>query len=796
MDREKLRKRLMETFLGELEDRLQSMSRELLALEQKGSTASERARLIPSLLRHAHSLKGAARAVDTRLIEEACHRFEEILGTAQKEPEQLNADVFQLLFGTIDGLEEAKGRLRGDQGLEGGLLEGISLEMEMYIEHMLPGARKADSKPSEEPPAPTPSDDAEPPPEGELDFAAAADAEPQQPDDDPEVPVSAPGGPASAEGLSVRIDTEKLDLLLPRSGELLVARQRLRATAERLGALRDTVDRLHADWRLAKALLARLASSQPGAAGQALPGRISELCESTPARLSALEAELEQTQIAFTADWRLLDQAAVSLDEHVRRIRMLPFAHGCVGLDRLVRDLARESGKEAELQIEGGEVEIDRSILEGLKDPLRHLIRNAVDHGIEKPGERRQVGKPPCGRIRATAAVRGGQVVVTVSDDGRGLAVDAIRRRAKKMGLPVPEHERDIIQVMFMPGFSTAADAVTMVSGRGIGLDAVKTQIKGLHGEVDVSFAPGQGTRFQISLPLTLTMLRALLVTVSRQIYAVSSAHVAKLLRIQPSDVMVVGERPMITLNGKATPLLVLADVLRLPQSDKPGQHQPQPQPRSHGQAAAKQPVMVISIEDRQVAFVVDEILAEQEVMVKSLGSRIQRIPNIAGALILPSGQVALTLHVADLVHSAGTQLHSSHALPLHQPETPEKARRARRILVVDDSVTTRSLEKSILEAAGFSVDVAKDGQEGWERVQAGDFDLVLSDVDMPRMIGYQMIETIRRSERFRKLPVILITSHDDTQSKERAMRAGASGYIVKGEFDQKVLLQLIEQLI
>lgn len=783
MDTEKLRKRLMETFLGELEDRLQSMSRELLTLEQKGSVATERSRLIPSLLRHAHSLKGAARAVDIRLIEESCHRFEDILGSAQREPDLLNADVFQLLFGTIDGLEEARNRLRSDEGLDGGLLEGISLEMAMYIETMLPVARPENAGAAPPPSEPLLDDDDN----DDAQDLAPATAEPQR------------GGEAGtappAEGLSVRIDTEKLDLLLPRSGELLVARQRLRATADRLGALRDTLDRLHADWRLAKALLARLQQGQgPGQAqaqtqgpAQTLPQRISELCENTPARISALTAELEQAQIAFTADWRLLDQAAVSLDEHVRRIRMLPFAHGCAGFDRLVRDLARDAGKEAVLELEGGDVEIDRSILEGLKDPLRHLIRNAVDHGIEKPNERRQVGKPPCGHIRATAAVRGGQVLVTVSDDGRGLAVDAIRKRAKKMGLPVPESERDIIQAMFVPGFSTAADAVTLVSGRGIGLDAVKTQLKGLHGEIDVSFTPGQGTRFQLSLPLTLTMLRALLVVVSgpagRQIYAISSAHVAKLLRIQPSDVLTVGERPMIVMNGRTIPLLVLSDVLGLPAQQTP-RH-----------AGSKQPVVVVSMEERQVAFIVDEILAEQEVMVKSLGSRIQRIPNIAGALILPSGQVALTLHVADLVHTAGSQLHTS-AFKQLQPEVPESKRRTRRILVVDDSVTTRSLEKSILEAAGFAVDVAKDGQEGWERVQAGDFDLVLSDVDMPRMIGYQMVETIRRSERFRKLPVILITSHDDATSKERAMRSGASGYIVKGEFDQKVLLQLIEQLI
>jgi two-component system chemotaxis sensor kinase CheA len=262
----------------------------------------------------------------------------------------------------------------------------------------------------------------------------------------------------------------------------------------------------------------------------------------------------------------------------------------------MVRDLARAKGKEVELRIEGGDVELDRSILEGLKDPLRHLIRNAVDHGIEKPEDRKRVKKPARGVIVASAALRGGQVEVMVSDDGQGLAKDAIVRRAQKMNLPIPTSDQQLLDLVFAEGFSTAADAVSLVSGRGIGLDVVRTQIKALHGEVDAHSVPGKGMRFRMVVPLTLTLLRVLLVKACQQIFAVSNNYVHKLLRLRQNEVLWVGERPMILVDGLPIPLQPLGEVLALPQTPIKGW-------------PGKRPVLVLKSEHRIAAFLVDELL-------------------------------------------------------------------------------------------------------------------------------------------------------------------------------------------
>jgi two-component system chemotaxis sensor kinase CheA len=540
---------------------------------------------------------------------------------------------------------------------------------------------------------------------------------------------------------------------------------------------------LHADWRRHAKTIGQLEAAAASHGSASLPVKNRELWTETPQRLQALLTELDKLRLSFREEWRYLDHAGAALDQQVSRIRMLPFAHSCVGFDRMVRDLARAKGKEVELRIEGGEVELDRSILEGLKDPLRHLIRNAVDHGIEKPEDRKRAKKPARGVIVASAALRGGQVEVMVSDDGQGLAKDAIVRRAQKMNLPIPTSDQQLLDLVFAEGFSTAADAVSLVSGRGIGLDVVRTQIKALHGEVDAHSVPGKGMRFRMVVPLTLTLLRVLLVKACQQIFAVSNNYVHKLLRLRQNEVLWVGERPMILVDGLPIPLQPLGEVLALPQTPIKGW-------------PGKRPVLVLKSEHRIAAFLVDELLAEQEVMVKSLGTRVQRLPNIAGAVILPDGYVALTLHVADLLLRQGALTSGQGSLIQKVRADGELDRKRRRILVVDDSVTTRSLEKSLLEAAGFVVELASDGVQGWERVQAGGIDLVLSDVDMPLLNGFQLTQTIRKSDQFRALPVILITSNDDVRSRERGLSAGASAYLTKGNLDQNVLMNLIEQLL
>ena len=491
--------------------------------------------------------------------------------------------------------------------------------------------------------------------------------------------------------------------------------------------------------------------------------------------LRQMEKDLERLAAAMAGDGRVLKEAAGAIDDEVRRVRMLPFAEACQGLDRMVRDLAQGAGKDVELVLQGGDVELDRSVLEGLKDPLRHLVRNAVDHGAEPAAERRAAGKPPFLRLTVAAVVRGAQVEVAVEDDGRGIDLNALRQFVRKKGLPEPADERELAHAIFLPGLSTSR-YITDVSGRGVGLDVVKSRVESLHGTVDLSFTQGRGTRFTLSVPLTLTTLRVLLVGAGGQTFALPAANVLKLVRAEPSQVRSVEGRQMLALGGTPVPLASLTDTLglRAPTPTLPREGGGSPSfslpPRGGGWGwGGKVPVVVLAAGEKRIAFVVEEFQAEQEVVIKSLGARIRRTRFISAGTILPSGKIALVLNVPNLVRG-GLRRPTSPALaaPADRDARPAK----KRILVVDDSLTTRALEKSILEAAGYDVAAAADGAAAWQLLQEQGADLVVSDVDMPRMDGFELTEAVRGSPRFRGLPVVLVTARE-TESDKTARRGG-----------------------
>jgi two-component system chemotaxis sensor kinase CheA len=568
----------------------------------------------------------------------------------------------------------------------------------------------------------------------------------------------------------VRVPAEKLDALLAQSGELLAARRRFRARGEDVEALHDAV----ADWRKEWRAVERALHGR----GDAFPPPALRALQRASDHLRRLEKELDRLASTLAADRRALRRVHDALDHEVRRARLFPFAEACQGLDRVVRDLARTAGKEVELAVHGGTVELDRSVLEGLKDPLRHLVRNAVDHGIEPPAARRSAGKAPQGRVVVSAVLRGGQVEVAVADDGRGLDLEALRQQARRRGLAETLEERQLAQLIFLPGLSTAA-LLTDASGRGVGLDVVKSRVEALHGTVDVTFKAGGGTRFTLTVPLTLTTLRAVLVGVGGQTFAVAGSHVERLVRIDPAELRVVEGREVLTPGGPPLPVASLAAALGMP----PGR------PAAPG---AKVPGLIVRAGDRRVVFVVDELLAEQAVVVKKLGARIRRLRLVSAATVLPSGHVALVLNAAHLVRAA---LGQAGARPLAAPPAPAAAAR-KRILVADDSLTTRTLEKSILEAAGYDVQVAADGQAAWQLLHERGADLLVSDVDMPRLDGFGLAEAVRGSARFRKLPIVLVSARETDQDRARGIAVGADAYLGKSAFDQRNLLETIAQLL
>jgi two-component system chemotaxis sensor kinase CheA len=452
----------------------------------------------------------------------------------------------------------------------------------------------------------------------------------------------------------------------------------------------------------------------------------------------------------------------------------------------MIRDLADAADKQIVLNVEGGDVELDRSILEGLKDPLRHLVRNAIDHGAETPAERRSAGKTPQVQLTVSAALRGDHVEVVVADDGRGLDLEALRQQLRRRNLPDPADERELAQAVFLPGLSTRR-LVTDVSGRGVGLDVVKGRVEAMHGTVGLSSEPGRGTRFTLAVPLTLTTLRALLVSAAGQTFAIVSAAVQKLVRVDPAAVRTVEGRPLLALGGPPLPVAELADVLGLRAAG------------SHREERDRRPAVIVSTGERRAAFLVDEFLAEQEVVVKNLGGRIRRLRHVVAATVLPSGRIALVLNTGNLVRSA--LAHGPTVAPVWSAgerlgAAPPRAPARKRILLADDSVTTRTLEQSILEAAGYEVLTAADGAAAWQVLQEKGADLLVSDVDMPRLDGFDLTERVRASSRFRDLPVVLVTAREQAEDRARGAAVGADAYLGKSVFDQQELLTVLTQLI
>jgi two-component system chemotaxis sensor kinase CheA len=471
------------------------------------------------------------------------------------------------------------------------------------------------------------------------------------------------------------------------------------------------------------------------------------------------------------------------LQEEIKRVRMLPLRTITTTFGRMVRDLARERGKKVNLTILGGETELDKRILEQIKDPLIHLLRNAVDHGLETPEYRQQTGKPAEGQITLAASQHGHNIVITLSDDGSGLDLAAIRLAAARRGLiSLVEAEKlsdaEVANLIFDSGLSTSK-IITDISGRGVGLDVVRQNVEALQGILEVASVPEQSTTFTLTLPLTLASSHGLLMQSGGQIFALPLSTVERMVQVSRSDIANVSGKEAITYQGKPVALARLADLLELPDSTP---------------ASERVTVVIIAVAEKRLGLIVDDLVGEQEIVIKNLGRQLVKVGGIAGATVLGSGQVVLVLHGADLIKlTARTQ---PRALATTGPEAGRAAER-KTILVVDDSITTRTLEKNILEAAGYQVKLATDGEEALAvLVTDGLPSLIVTDINMPRLDGFDLTYRIKQDSRYADIPVILVTSLDSPADKARGIEVGADAYIVKSRFDQGNLLETIEQLI
>jgi two-component system chemotaxis sensor kinase CheA len=592
---------------------------------------------------------------------------------------------------------------------------------------------------------------------------------------------------------TVRISVDKLDPLLRQVEEMVSVKLTTNQRVADLNAVMSTIGQWKQKWTnvashdktIGKALLRKSDAAAPNLTETQF-SKLMDFLNWNETFVKTLEDRLKTLARSADGDARMQGQMVDDLLEDMMNVLMLPCSSLVEVFPKLVRDLSRDAGKDVYLEIRGGDLEIDRRILEEMKDPLIHLVRNAIDHGIESPEERRGNAKPERGTLTiAFSQISGNQVELMVADDGAGIDGARVREAAARKGVLTEQEKlqiepQDALSLVFRSEVSTSSK-VTSISGRGLGLAIVREKVENLGGSVSVATAPRMGTSFRILLPVTLSTFRGILIQAYAEPFIVPTANVERVARIKRDSVKTVGNRDTIEVDGRPIPLVRLGDTLELPRLD----------PKDADSEYI--PVLILRSGERLVSFSVDGILQEQEVLVKALGRQLSRIRNVAGATVLGSGRLVPILNVSDLVKAATNRAFSrtGPALPVEELRST-----AKNVLVVEDSITSRMLLKNILESSGYHVSTSVDGADAWTALKSNHFDLVVSDIEMPRMDGFELTANIRADEQLAELPVVLVTSLGSREDRERGIDVGANAYIVKGSFDQNNLLDTVERLV
>jgi len=731
-------KKFVARFVEEARDHVARLGDGLDALERDPADREN----INTIFRSAHTIKGSSRMLKLTTISDTAHKLEDVLGAMREGSLTYNSELGRLLYRGVDALAGLVERLA-----EGGELPAV----DEVLCTALAQAAKQETVPGA---APSP-EMAEPSPEPKMlsettdtQHSALGTQHSERPA--PEAKLKAPD--------TVRVKMNKLDELIKLMGEVVSSHARSRQRLidirqiERIGF--DLANAGESDWK-------------------------------------ALKADLHHFALALRDD--VLTQELLMDELHSKALimRMLPLAIVFDPVGRMVRELANSVGKDVECIVSGSEIELDRQLIDKLSDPVVHLLRNAVDHGVEAPAVRQAAGKPVRGRITLSARQDGGWVVIEIADDGGGIPVEAIREKAVRKGFLTEEKasglsEQQVVDLIFLPGFSTSP-IITDISGRGVGMDVVKRSIvDDLHGVVSVDSRPGAGTTFALRLPLSLAVMRVLLVEVGGIPFGFTAQYVAELLRVPQSELMNVVERRAVVIRNEFVPIVSLEDLLRIP---------PQDVRKTVREKSRKGLLLlVVRVRSEKLALVVDDLLDERDMVIKPMPEHMRHLAMVSGMVTTGKNELVNILHVPVLLELARSA--RGEAVQNHAEAATAAGGGHRHVLVVDDSLNTREIEKDVLEAHGYQVTLAEDGMDGLRKAQSGDFDAVLTDVEMPNMDGFTLTERLRQEDKYRDTPIIIITSREKEEDKRRGIQVGADAYIVKGDFEQGNLVDILRNLL
>lgn len=717
-------------FRSETEEHLEKLNQGLLSLEKNPNDLEQ----VDILLREAHTLKGSAKMLGFEEISQLSHRIEDIFTGLKEKKIGFSSSLADKIFKALDVIKVILDKITRKEKLELDL-SGIYRELGEI---------------------------------GEKEKALVKDPINEF------LQSSVSKNPDASDKEYIRVSGEKINKLLNLVGEITINKVR---SISKISALKKLV-------KISKRLFKQLFILNEQLEKQSF--NYSELMHQCNLDITHIQEESVKLLDYISEESFRMDPVIDELQRKVKEIRMLPCSTIFDAFPRMIRDISRVQGKEASLFIEGADAELDKKVLEQIKPSFIHILRNAIDHGIELPDERLKKGKPRQGKISIRAYQQGGNVNIEIEDDGRGIDPKKIKEAAIEKRIISAEiagqmNDRESLNLIFSSGFSTS-DSVTDISGRGVGLDVVKQDIENLRGGFSVESKKDSGTKIILMLPLSIALVDILLIKVSEQVFGIPLFFIEESLGIQPEEIQSIGEKMAMQLRGSILALAKMASVLNFSQRLKDKEEKPQ-----------TLSVIIVSALGKRIGFIVDEILGSENVFRKNLGEYLGKVKNVDGVALLGTGKIVVILDAADLVELA------QFGQPVIRPDVKKSLSREikkKRVLIVEDSLITRELERNILESHGYEVDAAIDGLEALDKIAANPPQIVVTDIQMPRMDGFQLCDTLKQNPQYKNIPVIIVTTLDSDEDKKRGLKVGAESYIVKSGFDQENLLGAIERLI